>query len=133
MKVDSGRLAAIAQELIDENPFAIRALLRISSVELSEAVTTAAVTCEVHPRLLVNAKFIEAHCRTEEQLKALLCHEFLHVLLRHTEEKRPYSPARHLALDAVINAIIHRAHGDAYSSLMSTYYAKAQGLQKMLR
>ena len=133
MKVDSGRLAAIAQELIDENPFAIRALLRISSVELSEAVTTAAVTCEDHPRLLVNAKFVEAHCRTEEQLKALLCHEFLHVLLRHTEEKRPYSPARHLALDAVINAIIHRAHSDAYSSLMSTYYAKARGLQRMLR
>ena len=37
---------------------------------------------------------------------------------------RPLTPARHLALDAVINAIIHRAAGRAYSSLMRRYYAR---------
>ena len=133
MKIDAARLCGIARELIDENPFAIRALLRIASVELSKAVPSAAVTCEERPRLLVNAAFVERHCRTEDHLKALLCHEFLHVLLRHTEERRPPTPARHLALDAVINAIIHRTCGPAYSSLMAGYYAKEEGLLKLLR
>ena len=133
MNIDRARLRAIAQEMIDDNPFAIRALLRIASVELSDAVPTAAVTCEDRPRLLVNAGFVAAHCRNEDQVKALLCHEFLHVLLRHTERRRPTTPARHLAQDAVINAIIHRTHGKAYSSLMAEYYAGARGLLRLLR
>jgi hypothetical protein len=75
-------------ELIDENPFAIRALLRISTTELSATVPTAAVTCEARPRLLVNLSFVSEHCHTEAQVKAVICHEFLHILLRHTEPVR---------------------------------------------
>ena len=106
-------------ELIDENPFAIRAVLRILAVEFTETVPTLAVTAEERPRLLINLGFVEQHCRTPEHVKAVLCHEFLHVLLRHTSMQGPLTPARHLALDAVINAIIHRTLGEAYSSLMS--------------
>lgn len=120
-------------ELIDENPFAIRAVLKILAVEFTDSVPTLAVTNEARPRLLINLGFINEHCRTPEHVKAVLCHEFLHVLLRHTSIKGALTPAKHLALDAVINAIIHRTLGEAYSSMMSTYYRDAQGLMQLLR
>jgi hypothetical protein len=120
-------------ELIDENPFAIRAVLKILSVEFTDTVPTLAVTAEEKPRLLINLGFVERHCRTPEQVKAALCHEFLHVLLRHTSLPGPLTPARHLALDAVINAIIHRQLGQKYSCLMSSYYRDAAGLGALLR
>ncbi len=121
------QVRALMHELMDENPFAIRAVLKILSVEFTEAVPTLAVTNEPQPRLLINLAFINQHCRTEEHVKALLCHEFLHVLLRHTDERGTPTKARHLAVDAVINAIIHRQLGEKYSSLMSTYYCERQG------
>ena len=124
---------ALLQELIDENPFAIRAALRILRVEYTEEISTLAVTCEAQPRLLVNLGFLARHARTEVQAKAVIIHEFLHVLLRHTEGRQSLTPARHLAFDAVINAIIHRQYGTAYSSMMSDYYGASRGLQKLLR
>ena len=89
---------AIYQELIDENPLAIRAVLRILETEFTDQVPTLAVTCEQRPRLLVNLAFLSAHCRTEAQVKAVICHEFLHVLLRHTESITELTPPEHLAL-----------------------------------
>ncbi len=124
---------ALLQELIDENPFAIRAALRILKVEYTTEIPTLAVTCEAQPRMLVNLAFLGRHAKTETQAKAVVVHEFLHVLLRHTEGRQPLTPARHLAFDAVINAIIHRQYGEAYSSMMATYYANCTGLQKLLR
>src|SRR5512143_1999027 len=115
------RFRDLVAELIDENPFAIRAVLRILGIEFTADVPTLAVTCEERPRLLVNLAFVREHCRADTEVKALLCHEFLHVLLRHTEARKPFTPARHLALDAVINSIIHREHGSEYSSMMSRY------------
>ena len=106
-------------ELVDENPFAIRAVLKILEVEFTERVPTMAVTREQRPRLLVNLAFVKEHCATDDHVKAVICHEFLHVLLCHTEDKRPLTPARHLAFDAVINAIIHRTFGPSFSSMMS--------------
>ncbi len=124
---------ALLQELIDENPFAIRAALRILRVEFTQGIPTLAVTCEVKPRMLVNLEFLARHARTEAHVKAVVVHEFLHVLLRHTEGRQPLTDARHLAFDAVINAIIHRQYGETYSSMMAAYYAGARGLQKLLR
>jgi hypothetical protein len=123
----------LLQELIDENPFAIRAVLKILAVEFTDTVPTLAVTNEERPRLKINLGFVREHCRTAEHVKAALCHEFLHVLLRHTSLRGPLTPARHLALDAVINAIIHRQLGDKYSGLMSEYYKDVQGLMHLLR
>ena len=127
------RFHAIFQELLDENPFAVRATLRILHMEFTKTVPTLAVTCEKRPRLLVNLEFVAQHCRTESHVKALLCHEFLHVLLRHTEQTTHITRARHIATDAVINAIIHRCLGNEYSSMMSSYYAQAIGVQRLLR
>jgi len=127
------RFNALLFELIDENPFAIRAVLKILDVEFTDSVPTLAVTKQSKPRLLVNLQFVAEHCHTEAQVKAVIVHEFLHVLLGHTEEKKPLTPARHLALDAVINAIIHRQYGSEYSSMMASYYSDVTGLQKLLR
>lgn len=124
---------AIFQELIDENPFAIRAVLKILEVQFTDTVATLAVTVENRPVLLVNLSFLTNHCRNEKNVKAVIIHEFLHVLLRHTEEKRHFTPARHLALDAVINAIIYRQYGPEYADMMSTYYRDVTDLKKLLR
>lgn len=131
--MNSSTFEQLMQELIDENPFAIRAVLKILNIEYTESVPTLAVTCEEKPKLLVNLDFVSKHCKKENHVKAVLCHEFLHVLLRHTEQKKHLTHERHLAFDAVINAIIHREHGEAYSSMMAKYYANAKGLQKLLR
>jgi len=123
----------IYAELADENPFAVRAVLKVLRVEFTERVPTLAVTLEAQPRLLVNLGFIAAHCEVEAHVKAVICHEFLHIVLRHTERFSSLGPAEHLALDAVINAIIHRELGPEYSSMMSRYYAAEQGLSRLLR
>ena len=106
----------LLQELVDENPFAVRAVLKILSVEFTDAVPTLAITIEARPRLLINLEFVEQHCSTAEHVKAVLCHEFLHLLLRHTSQRGSMTPARHLAFDAVINAIIHRQLGEEYGA-----------------
>jgi len=123
----------LIRELIDENPLAIRAVLQIVAVEFTESVPTLAVTMETRPRLLINLEFMRRHCATDAHVKAVLCHEFLHVLLRHTALPGRLTAAKHLALDAVINAIIHRQLGDEYSSMMSGYYAQESGVQALLR
>ncbi|MGE8143555.1 hypothetical protein ACQKOE_16445 [Novosphingobium sp. NPDC080210] len=124
---------ALYRELIDENPFAVRAVLRILEVTFTESVPTLAVSCEAQPRFLVNPQFIAAHCKTETHVKAVIVHEFLHVLLRHTESSAHLSRARHIAFDAVINAIICRTQGEDWASFFRTYYAEAAGFTKLLR
>ena len=127
------RFRTLIAELVDENPFAIRAVLKILEVEFTERVPTMAVTREHRPRLLVNLGFVKKHCATDDHVKAVICHEFLHVILCHTEDKRALTPARHLALDAVINAIIHRTFGPSFSSMMSEYYAGTDDIRRILR
>lgn len=131
--IDAARFSALVIELLDENPLAIRPVLKILGIEFTPSVPTLAVSCTDRPALLVNLDFVSAHCRSDAHVKALIYHEFLHVLLRHTEDPRPLTPARHLAADAVINAIIHRQFGEAYSGMMANYYAEASNLKKLLR
>jgi hypothetical protein len=128
-----GDFHGIYQELIEDNPLAIRAVLKVLHIEFTDTVPTLAVTCEDRPRLLVNLDFVREHCHTDAHVKAVICHEFLHVLLRHTERFTSVTPAEHLALDAVINAIIHRTLGPDYSGMMSRYYAEERGMARLLR
>lgn len=120
-------------ELIEENPFAVRAALKVLSVEFTDRVATLAVSCEERPLLRVNLGFLTDHCRDDQEVKAVIVHEFLHVLLRHTDSTKPVTPARHLATDAVINAIIHRTLGEDYSGFMSRYYRDEEGVRRLLR
>ena len=57
------RFRTLLAELIDENPFAIRAVLKILDVEFTEHVPTMAVTREHRPRLLVNLSFVKEALR----------------------------------------------------------------------
>jgi len=120
-------------ELMDDNPFTLRAVLKVLEISFTATVPTLAVTMAERPRLLVNLAFVQEWCQTEREVKALICHEFLHILLRHTEQFHRQGEAEHIAQDAVINAIIHRHLGPAYSSLMSRFYARATGLARLLR
>ena len=58
-------------------------------------------------------------------------HEFLHVLLQHTEKYKFNTPLLNLALDSIINSIIHRVYGSEFSSFFSRYY-KDEGIQTLL-
>jgi hypothetical protein len=133
MKIGEAQFRSLLVELVDENPFACRALLQILDVEFTPAVPTLAVSCGTAPRLLVNLDFLRRHCTHETHVKAVVCHEFLHVLLRHTERTSPLTPSEHLALDAVINAIIHRELGKDYSDFMRLFYANVTGAYRLLR
>jgi hypothetical protein len=123
----------ILLELIDENPLAVRAVLQILAVEFTSEVATLAVSCSEDPVLMVNLAFVAEHCASEVEVKGLILHEFLHILLRHTRCFDALTSERHLAIDAVINAIIHRQAGAAYTGLMSSYYKDEVGIQRLLR
>lgn len=124
---------AILAELIEENPVACRGILKISELVFTTEVPTLGVSLSDRPQLRVNLDFVRRQCRTETQVKAVIMHEFLHVLLAHTERFERMTPALNLALDAVINAIIHRTLGEEYSSMMSGYYSEAEGVARLLR
>lgn len=123
----------IYRELIIDNPLACRAVLKLLDVEFTDAVETLAVTCEDRPRLKVNLAFLSKHCRGDVEVQAVIMHEFLHVLLRHTQQRTPVTLQENLATDAVINAIIHRTMGEAASGFMSRYYAEVTGAYLLLR
>jgi len=123
----------LLRELVEDNPFAIRPFLKLARVRFTDTVPTMAVTREAAPELLVNLGFVKEHCHGDAQVKAVILHEFLHILLRHTEGRGPVSDAEHLAMDAVINAIIHRQVGPEASAMMSQYYAQAEGVERLLR
>ena len=131
MKPD--RFLHLLRELVEDNPFAIRPFLKLARVRFTDSVPTMAVTREAAPELLVNLGFVDAHCHGDAQVKAVVLHEFLHILLRHTEGRGPLSDAEHLAMDAVINAIIHRQVGPEASAMMSGYYEMAEGVMCLLR
>jgi hypothetical protein len=133
MKIDETHFRSLLSELIDENPLCCRAVLSICRVEFTTSVETLCVSLGKRSILRVNLDFVSAHCGTEAHVKALITHEFLHVLLGHTTRFKSMSPALNIALDAVINSIIHRTLGEPYSSMMGGYYANAKGLLRLLR
>ncbi|MCB8933059.1 MAG: hypothetical protein M9921_14465 [Fimbriimonadaceae bacterium] len=133
MKLTESRFRALVAELLDENPVAIRPVLKILRIRFTEEVPTLAVTLEERPRLLVNLGFLASNCASDEHVKACVVHEFLHVVLGHTERFRHMDTGQNVALDAVINAIIHRTMGVRYSGFFLKFYGKEKGVFRMLR
>ncbi|MFM7177469.1 MAG: hypothetical protein ACKO0X_08620 [Bacteroidota bacterium] len=119
-------------DLADENPFASRALFRISEVRLTEEVCTLAVSLKSNPTLYINQAFVNKHCHTEDDLKAVLLHEFLHVVLEHTNKFQCMNYMLNIALDSIINSIIHRVHGPRFSDFFKRFYIPSD-LQQLLR
>jgi hypothetical protein len=133
MKIDSQYFRALLSELIDTDPLCCRAVLSICRIEFTPTVATLCVSLGQPSVLRVNLEFVTRNCETEEHVKALILHEFLHVLLGHTTRFKSMTPAINVALDAVINAIIHRTLSEPYSSMMGRYYGKSRGLLRLLR
>jgi len=127
MKIDESSFRSLLQETIDENPLACRAVLSLCRVEFTDSVETLAVTLGSPSILKVNLSFIREHCRSPHHVKAVLVHEFLHILMGHTLKFTTNTPALNIALDAVINASIHKHLGPCASELMSIYYKDAWG------
>ena len=113
---------------------ALEAFLRISRIELTDAVPTAAIECVDHPRLLLNPAFIAQHCQTDEHLFMLVLHEIHHVLLGHTRLFPRVTPAQNVAFDAVINAsLCRRFPEERFRSLFETTYSATKLPELFLR
>jgi len=133
MEIDQTLFLSILSQTLEDNPLACRAALAVDKVEFSNEVQTLSVSLGRTSTLKVNLDFIRRHCATEKHVQALLVHEFLHIALGHTMKFDEMTPGLNVALDAVINAIIHRKLGVEYSSMMANYYSDAKGLLKLLR
>ena len=133
MQVTEKHFNHILKELIDENPFACQAVLSILDIVFTEDVETLAVSLSDRPRLMVNLNFLNQNVQTETDVKAVLLHEFLHILLNHTEQYTRIDSMTNIALDGIINAIIHRSLGEKYSAFMTRYYKDASGIAAILR
>ena len=74
----------IIQDFTEENVLACRALFMITDIEFTTKISTMAVTLSKNPVLKINLEFCNNHLQLENDVKAVLLHEFLHVLLLHT-------------------------------------------------
>jgi hypothetical protein len=133
MDIDEAGFRHIYRELVEENPLACRAVLSICRINFTANTRSLAVTLGRTPELLVNLDFLRTNCHTPSHVRAVLLHEFLHVLLGHTLKWEAISRCQNVALDAIINAIIHRKMGSEYSSMMAGYYKNQKGTLRLLR
>jgi len=95
-------------------------------------VPTLAVTAEERPRLLINLGFVRQHC-VRRSTSRPRCATSSCTCCSGTRRCKKADTSQALALERVINAIIHRQLGEKYSDLMATYYRDAQGLMVLLR
>lgn len=120
---DRGHFEAVLADFVDENPLACQGILSVARLVFTTEVPTLAVTLrDDPPLLLVNPEFIAEHAETEDDIRAMLLHEFLHVLLGHTRIFKRNNPATNLALDAVINHIVQRELGDEAGEFFRRFY-----------
>ncbi len=132
MKWSENYIRNIVADLAEENVFACRALLKVSEIVFTDKVRTLAVSLSSSPVLMINRKFLDENAVTENDIKAVLIHEFLHVILNHTEKFKYNTPLLNIALDAIINSIIHRTYGSVYSDFFCRMY-KWEGVESLLR
>ncbi len=103
---DAARLRARIYSVIPAASYQMEKLLSLVDIACTEDVPTAAIECVERPRMLLNPRFIEASCRTDEHLFLLVMHELQHVVLGHTRLFPRATLAHNLAFDAVINALL---------------------------
>lgn len=132
MNWTKNHIVNIVKDLSEENPFACRALFKISDIIFTETVPTLAVSISANPVLMINQSFLDKHAISENDVKAVLLHEFMHVILMHTEKFKYNTPLLNIALDAIINSIIHRTYGEMYSDFFCRLYEPV-GITSLLR
>ena len=79
MKWTEKHITGIVSDLAEEDLFACQALFRIARVEFTKRVPTLAVSLSDAPVLYINREFLEKHAHSENDVQAVLMHEFLHV------------------------------------------------------
>ena len=123
MTRDEEQIVTRILNVLPPNSFELLTFFSLFSVRFSDAVETAAVTCDNAPTLLLNRAFVEEHCRTDEHLMMLVMHELYHVILGHTSLFRRSTPIRNVVFDAVINAILCSLFPEkAFTSFFTDYY-----------
>jgi predicted metal-dependent peptidase len=122
MKWTEKLIRYVVQDMASENALACRALFGISEIVFSDKVQTMAVTLTKSPVLHINLDFCCEYLESENDVKAVLLHEFLHVLLLHTERYTTIDPLLNIAMDAIINAIIYRYKGMDYADFFVRFY-----------
>lgn len=123
IRFDRDHFETVLADFVEENPLACQGILSVARLVFTTEVPTLAVTLrDDPPLLLVNPEFIAEHAETEDDLRAMLLHEFLHVLLGHTKIFKKNDPATNLALDAVINHIVQRELGDEAGEFFRRFY-----------
>jgi hypothetical protein len=117
------RIAERVRQCVPLRHPAFGKLLQLLSIEVTDAVPTAAVTVGDRSRLLINPAFVAERCRTDAHLSMLVMHELYHVLLGHTRMYRRPTLAANWAFDCIINAQLCRLHPDL--EFTSFFYAGA--------
>lgn len=108
--------------------------IKLLDVRFDENIKTAAVTCEKRSTLLLNKKFIEEHCSTDEHLFVLILHEMYHILLGHTKLFKNDSDIDNIVLDAIINSLICKEFpGEEYTSFFTDLYNDSSLPSALLR
>jgi hypothetical protein len=122
------------RDLVPAMDYGLETLLGLLDVVETESVPSAAVPLGGHPRLLVNPRFVERHCRSDEALWTLVMHELHHLLLGHTRLFERVTPAHNLAMDAVINAMLCRRNPKpAWTALFRDLYRADRFPELLLR
>lgn len=120
----NNQLKYIVADLAQDDAMACRALLEISTIEFTDSVDSMAVSLKAHPTLYINKSFCNKYLTSEIDVKTVLLHEFLHVILGHTNQYKTSNPLLNIATDAIINAIIHRQYGYSFSSFFDRFYTQ---------
>ena len=135
LRMNADHVRALLHELIDENPFAIRAVLKILCVEFTTDRADARGDQRAAPAAADQPRVRHArmpHRRTREG--GAVPRVPARAAAAHEHHQAPLTPARHLALDAVINAIIHRQLGrDIFELDVQLLQRLTKASRKLLR
>ncbi len=108
---DSHETQEVIERLLHCLPSAsieMETLIRLTGIETTRKIPTAAVECVAFPKMLINPDFVKNHCKTNEHLFLLIMHELWHVMLAHTRLYPRPTQAHNIAFDAIINAQLSR-------------------------
>ena len=108
---DTGEASQIVGRLLASLPaasFEMETFARLAGIVMTRKIPTAAMECQLRPRLLINPDFVAKYCKRDEHLFLLVMHELWHVLLAHTSLYSRITQIQNIAFDAVINAGLSR-------------------------
>jgi len=132
MKWTESDINGIMRDLAEENTLACFTLMSIAKTVFTKEVATLAVSLGEHPILYINREFLNRHAEDEDDVKTVLFHEYLHLILGHHLQFKVSNPLLNIAMDAIINALLVRLFGDRSSKFLVKFY-RVYGIDCLLR